>query len=152
MKRKLLWALAVLVVLGFAGAFFAAPFLTAQSLVRAARAGDAVGIERHVDFPAFRQSLKDELSARLLAEFGGEPRGGDDLGGILAAADGVDVAVVGDGVVKPDPLDLSAHPAHPRALAQHQRVAVIAVGAQHVRQDKPNAHASRRSNHGNPPA
>ena len=41
MKRKLLWALAVLVVLGFAGAFFAAPFLTAQSLVRAARAGDA---------------------------------------------------------------------------------------------------------------
>ena len=103
MKRRLLWTLAVLVVLGFAGAFFAAPFLTAQSLVRAARAGDAAGIERHVDFPAFRQSLKDELSARLLAEFSGDRRGGalGSLGMLLApqlVAGAVDSFVTPQGV------------------------------------------------------
>lgn len=103
MKRKLLWTLAVVVVLGFAGAFFASPFLAAQSLVRAARAGDAAGIERHVDFPAFRQSLKDELSARLLAEFGGERRGGalGSLGMLLApqlVAGAVDSFVTPQGV------------------------------------------------------
>ena len=38
--------------------FFATPYLSGWSLVRAAKAGDAEGISAHVDFPALRESLQ----------------------------------------------------------------------------------------------
>ena len=68
MKRRLITGLVVAVVGGFLVACFASPFVAAQGLIRAARAGDEAGLERHVDFPAFRASLKDELNARMVGE------------------------------------------------------------------------------------
>lgn len=76
MTRGTLW-------LAFGGAvaaavvYVAAPVLAARELVAAARAGDAAGLERRVDFPAFRESLKDELNARLMREM----RDSDDRAG-----------------------------------------------------------------------
>lgn len=66
-RRVWLW-------IGFAAAlvFFLAwlvsPVLTARALTQAAERGDAAALERHVDFPAFRASLRDALTARLTAE------------------------------------------------------------------------------------
>ncbi|KAK0360075.1 hypothetical protein LTR94_028727, partial [Friedmanniomyces endolithicus] len=68
-------------------ACFASPFVAAQGLIRAARAGDVAGLERYVDFPAFRTSLKAELNARAVMEIR-ERAGGDTglaaLGALLA--------------------------------------------------------------------
>jgi hypothetical protein len=62
---------------------FGTPFLTVNSLVAAARAGDEVALERLVDFPAFRESLKDELTARLVTEARADPEVRDNpLGGL----------------------------------------------------------------------
>ena len=76
MTRGTLW-----LVLGGAVAaavvYVAAPVLAARELVAAAKAGDAAGLERRVDFPAFRESLKDELNARLMREM----RDSDDRAG-----------------------------------------------------------------------
>lgn len=55
-------------VVAFLLAYFATPILTVNALVKAAKAGDEAALEQHVDFPAFRDSLKDQLTGRLLAE------------------------------------------------------------------------------------
>jgi len=61
----------------------AAPVFAAQALIRAARAGDAKRIEQLVDFPALRESLKDELTAELAAHMRRDPRMADStLGGL----------------------------------------------------------------------
>lgn len=55
-------------VVAFLAAYFGTPFLTVNNLVAAAQAGDEAALERMVDFPALRDSMKDELTARLMAE------------------------------------------------------------------------------------
>lgn len=62
----------------FVLAYAVSPILAARSLVQAAKTGDEQALERQVDFPAFRASLKDELSARMFAEM----RKDDRLGGL----------------------------------------------------------------------
>ncbi|WP_312686469.1 DUF2939 domain-containing protein [Brevundimonas nasdae] len=68
MNRKIITGLLIAVVAGFLFVWIASPFVAAQGLIRAARTGDAAGLERYVDFPAFRTSLKDELNARARLE------------------------------------------------------------------------------------
>lgn len=74
------------VVLGgvaFLVAYFGTPILTVNALVAAAKAGDEAALERMVDFPAFRDSLKDELTTRLMAEAQADPDVRDSaLGGL----------------------------------------------------------------------
>ena len=82
MVKKLVVALAVAAVAVFAIAWAASPVLAAQTLIRAAKAGDADKIERLVDFPALRESLKAELSAELAAHMRSDPRMENDLGGL----------------------------------------------------------------------
>lgn len=94
-RKKLLTGLVIAVVAGFLIACFVSPFVAAQGLIRAARAGDAAGLERRVDFPAFRESLKTELNARAAVEI--RERAGDDRGlaalGMLLAPSLVEGAV-----------------------------------------------------------
>lgn len=74
MSRRTVW----LVVAGAVVAaliYAASPVLAARQLVAAARAGDQAALERRVDFPAFRESLKSELNARLMAEMRAEEDG-----------------------------------------------------------------------------
>ena len=61
MSRKIITGALIAVVIGVVVALFVSPFIAAQALVRAARTGDAAGLERQVDFPAFRTSLKSCL-------------------------------------------------------------------------------------------
>lgn len=73
----------VLAVLAFLVAYLASPILTVNAIVAAAKAGDEAALERMVDFPAFRDSLKDELTARLMAEAQADPDVRDSaLGGL----------------------------------------------------------------------
>jgi hypothetical protein len=78
MNQKLIIRLGGTVVAVFVLAYAASPLLAARSLVQAAKTGDEQALERQVDFPAFRASLKDELSARMVAEM----RKDDRLGGL----------------------------------------------------------------------
>lgn len=72
-----------LAVVAFLVAYFATPILTVNAIVAAAEAGDEAALERHVDFPAFRDSLKDQLTARLMAEANADPVVRDSgLGGL----------------------------------------------------------------------
>jgi hypothetical protein len=82
-----------LVVLGgvialFVAAYFASPLLAVRGLISAAKAGDEARLEKFVDFPAFRTSLKAELNAKLVeqmrADLGDRGGGLSGLGMILA--------------------------------------------------------------------
>lgn len=77
MNRKLWISAAVAVVGLFLVAWLASPVLSAQGLIRAAREGDAAALERHVDFPAFRDSVKKELNDKLVARMREDVRTSD---------------------------------------------------------------------------
>ena len=81
--KKLLIGLALAAVVALAGAWAVAPVLAGQALVRAAKAGDARKLEALVDFPALRQSLKEELNAELVARMRRDPEVAESgLGGL----------------------------------------------------------------------
>lgn len=83
MNKKLVAGLAVAAVAIFVIAWAAAPVFAAQALIRAAKAGDADRIEQLVDFPALRESLKDELTSELAAHMRRDPRLAENsLGGL----------------------------------------------------------------------
>ena len=90
MNQKLILRLGGAAVAVFVLAYAASPLLAARSLVQAAKNGDEKALERQVDFPAFRASLKDELSERMVAEMREDSRLGDSglsgLGMLLAPA------------------------------------------------------------------
>ncbi len=64
----------LLTILGFlvVGYFAGAPYLTAYQLQNAVVERDQEALSEHVDFPALRESLKEELSAAMLREVRGE--------------------------------------------------------------------------------
>ncbi|CAN5146881.1 DUF2939 domain-containing protein [soil metagenome] len=68
MNRKPLIAIVAVVIGLFLVAYFGTPFLAVRGLIAAARAGDEAALEQRVDFPALRQSMKNEMNARLVAE------------------------------------------------------------------------------------
>jgi hypothetical protein len=77
---RALLALSMVVVLA---AWLAMPVLTVRALVRAAETGDEATLERLVDFPAFRESAKVELTGRLMREMREDQGGGGgSLGGL----------------------------------------------------------------------
>lgn len=81
--RKLLIGGVLAAVVALVAAWAVAPVLAAQGLVRAARAGDVRRLEGLVDFPALRQSLKEELNAELVARMRRDPAVADNpLGGL----------------------------------------------------------------------
>ncbi|WEK40871.1 MAG: DUF2939 domain-containing protein [Candidatus Brevundimonas colombiensis] len=95
MTRKIIIGAVIVGIVALAVALFASPFLTAQNIVRAARAGDAAALERQVDFPAFRASLKSELNARARLEIRERAKGDRGLAalGMLLAPSLVEGAV-----------------------------------------------------------
>lgn len=101
--KKLVVGVAVAAVAAFAIAWAVAPVLAAQALIRAAKAGDARKIERLVDFPALRESLKNELSAEVAAHMRRDPRVADSgLGGLGMILAPMILAGAVDAVVTPE--------------------------------------------------
>lgn len=64
-------ALAVIVV---AGGYYASPILALNSLTAAAKAGDRAKLERGIDFPAVRESLKVQLKAAMTRSISDDPK------------------------------------------------------------------------------
>ena len=95
MTRKIVVGVVIAGIVALAVALFVSPFLAAQGIVRAARAGDAAALERQVDFPAFRASLKSELNARAALEIRERTKGDRGLAalGMLLAPSLVEGAV-----------------------------------------------------------
>ena len=60
MIKKLLTGVVIAAVIGLVGYWAAAPVLTGQAIIRAAEQGDEAALERLVDFPALRDSMKAE--------------------------------------------------------------------------------------------
>jgi hypothetical protein len=82
MKSKVLIGLLAAAIVLTLAAWAAAPIVAAQSLIRAAQAGDARKLETLVDFPSLRQSLKEELNAALVARMRRDGDIEDALGGL----------------------------------------------------------------------
>ncbi len=64
-KRILTGGAIGLVVVALVAAYFASPVLALHSLTEAAKAGDRAKLERLIDFPAVRDSLKSQLKAAM---------------------------------------------------------------------------------------
>lgn len=71
--RKMIAAGFAAAVVALAGFYFGSPLIAVQSLRSAALAGDADKLQRMVDFPSVRESLKGQLNALLLAEMQKDP-------------------------------------------------------------------------------
>lgn len=64
--------LVVLGLLALLAYLYATPYLTVISLRAAAEARDAAAISDHVDYPALRQSLKDQLNSHMMVSMAKE--------------------------------------------------------------------------------
>jgi hypothetical protein len=83
MNKGLLTGTGVAVLAAFSLVWAASPVFAGQALIRAAKAGDEARLEQLVDFPALRQSMKDEFNAELVARMRRDPRVVESgLGGI----------------------------------------------------------------------
>lgn len=117
-------ALLAVALVAFVAAFLAMPMLTVRALIAAAKSGDEAALERLVDFPAFRDSAKTELTARLMGEMSDDPRSRDSaLGGLgmmlapMLVGGAVDALVTAPNVAAmvrtaemPDPMDTDTTP------------------------------------------
>ena len=65
MKPSVKIAALIALVLLVAGYALAAPYITAYEIGSAIENNDADALAQHIDFPALRQSLKDELKAAM---------------------------------------------------------------------------------------
>ncbi|SOD03434.1 Protein of unknown function [bacterium JGI 053] len=85
-KRSSFSTLLVLAVL-FAGVWlYFTPYLAMNKLQKAARQGDEQAIAELVDFPALRESVKDNVRSAVSHSVGGSRNPLGALGGILAGA------------------------------------------------------------------
>ncbi|GAB6124701.1 DUF2939 domain-containing protein [Humidesulfovibrio idahonensis] len=73
-KTKFIVAGVVLALLALGGLAFASPYLAVRGMRQAAQAQDAAKLSEYVDFPALRQSLKDDFSGRLTEELRKDPK------------------------------------------------------------------------------
>lgn len=103
MQRIVRVAIVVLALAFCVWAYFA-PHLTVRSMRLAAERGDAEALAAHVDFPAVRDSLKQQLAARVDERIGGSDGGAfGALGARLANAIAEPMI---DAVVSPESLSL----------------------------------------------
>ena len=102
MIKKLLTGVVIAGVIGLAGYWAAAPVLTGQAIIRAAERGDEAALERLVDFPALRESMKGELNDLLVAEMRNDPRVVENgLGGLTTMLAPMFISGAVDTVVTP---------------------------------------------------
>lgn len=64
-KRSSVVAMSVLAAIVFGGTYFASPYYAAQVIQDAARNHDLIALNEHVDYPAVRDSLKDQFQTLL---------------------------------------------------------------------------------------
>lgn len=78
-SRWIVPAVIVVLVLGFAYLWFS-PYLALRGIRQAIQHNDPSGIERYVDFPRVRESLKSQLNRALMSEVNKDDSGFGALG------------------------------------------------------------------------
>ncbi|MDC7808804.1 DUF2939 domain-containing protein [Sphingomonas koreensis] len=68
MKKGIIGGVAAVLLALAAGWYFASPGMTLSAMRSAAEAGNADKLAEHIDFPALRVSMKEELKAKMAAE------------------------------------------------------------------------------------
>ncbi|AWZ23552.1 hypothetical protein CEJ39_04635 [Rhodococcus pyridinivorans] len=101
--------------------------------------GRLVPVAEHLDRGTDGQHGRSALGGALQTRIALQVPRGQSLRGVLGTTEGVEIEGLGDGIVQSDLDDLGVVTAHPQALAQHQGVASVAVGAHHVGQDESDA-------------
>ena len=96
------------------------------------------GLAEHLQARANREHRPTRLHRAHQATVGAQVFGGQQLGDVLPATQGVDVQRLRDGLPVADGVDLGGDAAQAGALPQHERVAVVAVGAEHVGEHQAN--------------
>ena len=98
MKLKIGIGAGVVLVLGY---LFATPYITAYKMKAAAEAKDGEALSDFVDFPALRQSLKDQMGVKLRKEMAEGVIEGNPLSAIGTAFGGMIVNGIVDKFVTP---------------------------------------------------
>jgi hypothetical protein len=84
MKRFIWIVIAAVVVFGFWA--IGMPYIAATQLQRAAKQGDAIGMNQVVDFPALRESVRNTFKAEMTKQAASSGDGMEALGTMLAGA------------------------------------------------------------------
>lgn len=102
MFKKLLTGVVIAAVVVFAAVWALSPVLAGQAIIRAAERGDETALERLVDFPALRESMKGELNDLLVTEMRNDPRVVENgLGGLTTMLAPMFISGTVDTVVTP---------------------------------------------------
>jgi Protein of unknown function (DUF2939) len=67
-KRSAVIALSLLTAAVSGTAFFVSPYYAVREITNAARDRDFITLNEHVDYPAIRENLKDQVAAKVAAE------------------------------------------------------------------------------------
>lgn len=97
--KRVLPGLGVLLLVLAGGWLWLSPIGAMHTLKLSAQAGDREALAQEVDFPAVRQSLKDQLNAAVMLHGGDHSGGPGALGALFVAAIGDRVV---DAVISPD--------------------------------------------------
>src|ERR1700744_2601115 len=73
--RPLIITLFVIVLIGAVALAYASPYIALNNLKRAADARDAQTVDQYVDFPALRESLKEQVAGLLTRRLGAHSSG-----------------------------------------------------------------------------
>ncbi|MFM0054467.1 DUF2939 domain-containing protein [Paraburkholderia phytofirmans] len=73
--KPLIVTLVVIVVIAALGFAYASPYIALNNLKRAANARDAQTVNQYVDFPALRESLKEQVAGLLTRRLGAHSNG-----------------------------------------------------------------------------
>ena len=98
MKWKIGIGAGVVLVLGY---LFATPYITAYQMKVAAENHDGEALSEFVDFPALRESLKDQMTGKLRKEMAEDVVEGNPLAAIGTAFGGIIVKGIVDEFVTP---------------------------------------------------
>ena len=96
--KKIILGIIVVIAVGY---IFAAPYLTVYQMKIAAENHDGEAISEHIDFPALRQNLKDQLNAQLGVELAQEAMDDNPFTTLGAAFGGMLVGKMIDVYVTP---------------------------------------------------
>ena len=79
-------AVALVVVAAFAGWYFYSPSFTLEQMKAAAEANDSDKFSSYIDFPALREDMKAELTARMMVEAHKDKSGLGSFGMMIGSA------------------------------------------------------------------
>ena len=99
MNKKIIGAIIALVVV-ICSYLYASPYLAINSIKSAAQEGDSETVSKYIDYPSVRQSLKDQMNAKMMKEMANQKDDGFAALGAMLASTMVDKMV--DGIVTPE--------------------------------------------------